>query len=86
MVEQVQWYSNRSGSVLAAIATGEGAAGWNYVILKRDRKGDFQVRKVMDNFFNRNAAEVDLVLSMTSIGVDQHDSPSLPATLTASRF
>ena len=86
MVEQVEWFSNRSGNILAAIAKGEGAAGWNYAILKRDKKGDFHVRKVMSNFFNRNAAKVDLILSMTSIGIDQLDSPSVPATLAASRF
>jgi hypothetical protein len=86
MVEQVQWYSNRSGSLLATIAKGGGAAGWNYVILKRDKKGEFHVRKVMNNFFNLNAAKVDLMLSMTSIGIDHFEPPALPATLGASRF
>ena len=85
MVDPVEWFSNRSGSMLAAIAKGEGAAGWNYAILKRDKKGDFHVRKVMNNFFNLNAAKVDLILSMTSIGIDPFDSPSMPATLALSR-
>src|SRR5258708_2816382 len=68
MVKQTQWFSNRSGSMLAAIAKGKGAAGWNYAILKRDRNGDFRVRKVMNNFFDLNAAKVDLMLSMAAMG------------------
>jgi hypothetical protein len=64
MVKQVEWCSNRSGTMLGAIAKGEGVAGWNYAILKRDKKGDFHVRKVMSNFFDLKAARVDLSISM----------------------
>ena len=67
MVEQVEWFSNRSGNLLGAIARGEGVAGWNYAVLKRDKKGDFHVRKVMNNFFSSKAAGVDLLLSMADI-------------------
>lgn len=38
MVEQVEWFSDTSGNSLGAIAKGKGVAGWNYVILERDRK------------------------------------------------
>jgi len=67
MVEQVEWFSNKSGNLLCAITKGEGVAGWNYVILKRDKKGDLHIRKVMNNFFNLSAARVDLFLSMAGI-------------------
>src|SRR5271169_3231338 len=67
MVEEVEWFSNRSGNLLGAVAKGSGVAGWNYAILKRDRKGDFRVRKVMSNFFNLKAAKTDLMLSMAGI-------------------
>src|ERR1039457_5547089 len=67
MVEQVEWFSNRSGNLLGTIARGESVAGWNYVILKRDKKGDPHVRKVMNNFFSSKAARVDLLLSMAEI-------------------
>jgi len=79
MVEQVEWFSNRSGNVLGAIAKGESVAGWNYAILKRDKKGDFHVRKVMNNFFNRNAARVDLLLWMTDIEKLDHAVDNSPA-------
>jgi len=64
MVEQVEWFSDTSGKSLGAIAKGEGVAGWNYVILERDQKGNFQVRKVMSNFFSSEVARVDLLLCM----------------------
>jgi hypothetical protein len=67
MMEQVEWFSDRSGSLLGTIAEGKSGAGWNYAVLKRDRKGDFHVRKVMNNFFNLKAARVDLLLSMAGI-------------------
>jgi hypothetical protein len=63
--KEVEWFSNRSGNLLGAVAKGEGMADWNYVIVRRDRNGDFRVRKVMNNFFSLSAARVDLLLSMT---------------------
>lgn len=84
MVQQVEWFSNRSGNMLGAIAKGEGVAGWNYVILKRDMKGDVRVRKVIGNCFNLNAARVDLLLSMTGFEkVDCANQPNLPVLLTS---
>lgn len=68
MMEGAEWFSNRSGTLLGAVAKGEGMAGWNYVVLKRDTKGVSHVRKVMGNFFSLKAARVDLLLSMSGIG------------------
>ena len=86
MVEQVEWFSNRSGNLLGTIARGEGVAGWNYAVLKRDKKGDFHVRKAMNNFFNLNAAKVDLLLSMAAIASNQLDQPVLYTSLAPSGF
>lgn len=68
MGEQLEWFSNGSGTMVGAIAKGTGVAGWNYAILKRDKAGGFHIRKVMSNFFNVSAARVDLFLSMAEIG------------------
>ena len=64
MVEQVEWFSDTSGESLGAIAEGKGVAGWNYVILERNRRGTFHVRKVMTSFYNSEVARVDLLLCM----------------------
>jgi hypothetical protein len=83
MVNQVEWFSNRSGNLLATIAKGKGVSGWNYSILKRDKKGDFHVRKVMSNFFDVKVARVDLSHSMAGIEkIDCANLPALPNQLT----
>ena len=79
MVKPVEWFSNRSRNLLGTIAEGERVAGCNYVILKRDQKGHFHIRKVMSNFFNLKAARVDLLLSMAEIAINQ---PALSVLLT----
>jgi len=71
MVEQVEWFSNRSGKLLGTIAKGGRVAGWNYAILKRGKNGDFYVHKVMNNFFSSTAAKVDLLISMAEIAIEQ---------------
>ena len=89
MVEQVEWFSNKSGNLLGALATGKGVAGWNHIILKRDRKGDFHIRKVMSNFFSSQAARVDLLFSMA--GIEKFDDSrrgtasfrALPSSMSA---
>jgi hypothetical protein len=87
--EEVEWFSNRSGSLLGAVAKGEGVAGWNYAILKWDQKGILHVRKVMNNFFSLKAARVDLLMSMAKIESANRIAadfwlPSMPAELFAS--
>jgi hypothetical protein len=64
MVEQVEWFSNGSGSLLGTIAKGKGVTGWNYVVLERDKLGDLYIHKVMNNLFSLEAARVDLLLWM----------------------
>lgn len=64
MVERVELFSDTSGNSLGAIAKGEGVAAWNYVILKRDQKGTFQVRRVMSGLFSLEVARGDLLLWM----------------------
>jgi hypothetical protein len=91
MGEQVEWFSNRSENVLGFVAKSEGVAGWNYAILKRDKEGEFHVRKVMGNLFSLKDARVDLLLLMAGIekfdGDDQETAnswwPSIPAGLFA---
>jgi hypothetical protein len=73
MEEQVEWFSNSSGSLLGSIAKGERTAAWKYAILKQDRDGHFHVHKVMNSFLSLNAARVDLLISMAEIAIDQPD-------------
>jgi len=86
MGKEVEWFSNRSGTVVGTIAQGEGVADWNYAILKRGKNGDPRVRKVMNNFFSLKTARVDLLLSMAEIESANREAavfglPSIPAEL-----
>jgi hypothetical protein len=80
MVNQVEWFSNRSGNLLGTVAEGESVAGCNYAILTRDKTRNFHIRKVMSNFFNVKAARIDLLLSMAEIAINQ---PALSVLLTS---
>jgi len=72
-VEQVDWFANASGNLLGTIAKGKSVAGWNYMIFKRNKEGDFQIHKVMNSFFSRKAATDDLLISMAEVAIEQPD-------------
>ena len=64
--EEVEWFATSSDGLLGTVAKGTGEAGWNYVVLKRKKTGGVKVCDVGVNFFNRNAAKVDLLLAMAT--------------------
>jgi hypothetical protein len=73
MVDQVEWFANASGNLLGIIAKGKSVAGWNYVILKRNKEGNLHVHKVMNSYFSRKAATDDLLISMAEMAIEQPD-------------
>ena len=87
MMEQVEWFSNPSGSLLGSIAKGERTARWKYAILKQGKDGHFHVHKVMNSFLSLNAARVDLLISMAEIAIDRPDLrlPFTAAVLSGAR-
>jgi Protein of unknown function (DUF2934) len=64
--EEVDWFAAKPGGLLGTVAKGKGEAGWNYVILKQKKTGGVKVCNVEANFFNRDAARVDLMLTMAA--------------------
>jgi len=64
--EEVEWFATSSDGLLGTVAKGTGEAGWNYVVLKRKKTGGVKICDVGANFFNRNAARVDLLLAMAT--------------------
>ena len=73
MVEQVEWFANTSGNLLGTLAKGKGVSDCNYVILKRDQDGHFQVHKVMNNLLDLKTAKDDLLISMAELAIEQPD-------------
>jgi hypothetical protein len=70
--EEVDWFAAKPGGLLGTVAKGQGEAGWNYVILKQKKTGGVKVCNVEANFFSRNAARVDLMLTMATAAKSGH--------------
>ncbi len=73
MVDQVEWFANVPGKPARTLAKGKGVSECNYVILKRDQDGHFQVHKVMNNLLDLTTAKNDLLISMTELAIEQPD-------------
>ena len=61
---EVEWFSNKRGTIIGTIALGDESKGWNYVILKRNQIGKFHVCDVACDFYNHAAARVDFMFAM----------------------
>src|SRR5579862_7830985 len=73
MGQQMEWYSSESHGVLGSVGRAKRQPGWNYVILKRDKDGDFHVYKVMDHFLGSRSAKEDLFISMAQLAIEEPD-------------
>ena len=62
--KEVEWFSNKTGNIIGAIALGDQSRGWNFVILKRNQIGRFNVCGVACDFYNLAAARVDFRFAM----------------------
>ncbi len=62
--KEVEWFSNKRGTIIGTIALGDKSKGWNYVILQRKQTRQFQVCEVASDFFNHAAARVDFMFAM----------------------
>ncbi len=63
MVEQVEWFANPMGNIIGTIA-GKTDKGWNYAVLKGDRRGDFRVCNLGGDSFSLEAARSRFLLDM----------------------
>lgn len=79
--EEVEWFAAKPGDLLGTVAKGKGKAGWNYVVLKRKKTGGIKVCHVEANFFSRNAARIDLLLTMATAAKSRYKSPSVGSSV-----
>lgn len=73
MAEQMEWFSNRPGTMLGTIGTDKNVAGWIYVILRQDKDGQFHVYKIRNNCFPLDCLRDDLLISMAELAIEQPD-------------
>lgn len=62
--EEVEWFADGPENSIGTIAFNTKDGGWNYAILRRDWKGDFQVCDLNAKFQSFPAARVDFLLAM----------------------
>jgi len=62
--EEVEWFADDPENAIGTIAFNTDARGWNYAILKRDWKGDFQVCDLKRRFQSLQATRADFLLTM----------------------
>jgi len=62
--EEVEWFADGPENAIGTIAFNTNARGWNYAILRRDWKGDFQVCDLKVRFQSFPATRADLLLAM----------------------
>ncbi len=63
MVNQVEWFTNKVGNIIGTIA-GKEDDGWNYAVLKEDRRGNFRVCNLGGDSFSLEAARSRFLLDM----------------------
>jgi hypothetical protein len=62
--EEVEWFADDPENAIGTIAFNTDARGWNYAILKRDWKGDFQVCDLKRRFQSLQTTRADFLLTM----------------------
>jgi len=66
MAWQIEWFANRAGTTIGTLAVGEADEGWNYVVLGRDKTGDFRVYKRGGDLFSLDDARAEFLLDMAA--------------------
>ena len=62
--EEVEWFADGPENSIGTIAFNTKDRGWNYAVLRRDWKGDFQVCDLVANLYSLEAARADFRRAM----------------------
>ena len=73
MTEQVEWFANTVGNIIGTIA-GKTDKGWNYAVLKGDRRGDFRVCNLGGDSFSFTAARAGFLLDLEAAEKAEEES------------
>jgi hypothetical protein len=65
--KEVEWFADDPENGIGTIAFSPKDRGWNYAILRRDWKGDFQVCNLKANLQNFPVARVGLLRAMKTV-------------------
>jgi len=62
--KEIEWFADDPENEIGTIAFNTSDRGWNYAILRRDWKGDFQVYDLKAKFQSFPEARADFLLAM----------------------
>lgn len=62
--KEVEWFADAAGNVIGTIAVAAKDRGWNYVVLRKNKLGNFQASNRRENLFSLDEARVDCLQAM----------------------
>lgn len=78
MGQQVAWFASKTKTLIGTIASTKVGRSWNYVILRRNALGKFQVCKIGQNYFDLGQTFVQFSYALVAAKNNHHAGyPSL---------
>ena len=77
MAWQIEWFADKAGTTIGTLALGEADEGWNFVVLARDRTGDFRILKLGGDAFSLDDARAELLSEMAAAEKSGPETSSL---------
>jgi hypothetical protein len=62
--QEVEWFADAAGDVIGTIALAARDRGWNYVVLRKNRLGNFQASYRREDLFSLDEARADCLQAM----------------------
>ena len=62
--KEVEWFADAVGNVIGTIALSARDRGWNFVVLRKNKLGNFQAFNRRENLFSLDEARVDCLQAM----------------------
>lgn len=62
--KEVEWFANAAGNVIGTIALAARNRGWNYVVLRKNKLGNFRAFNRREDLFSLEEARVDCLQAM----------------------
>jgi hypothetical protein len=62
--KEVEWFADAAGNVIGTIALAARDRGWNYVVLRKNKLGNFRASNRRENLFSLHGARADCLRAM----------------------
>jgi hypothetical protein len=62
--KEVEWFANAAGTIIGTIALAARDRGWNYVVLRKNKLGNFRASNRREDLFSLHGARADCLQAM----------------------